>query len=113
MRFISIWKPAKVAAPTPELIEKMGKLVQEGMKEGWLIATDGVQAGTRGMRVQSAGGKVTVTDGPFTEAKELIGGYALMQAKSREEMLELTKRFLAMAGDGECHIEQLYEQPPG
>jgi hypothetical protein len=50
-----------------------------------------------------------VTDGPFTEAKELIGGFAILQAKSKEEAIELTRRFLDVAGDGECEIRQLYE----
>jgi hypothetical protein len=82
------------------------------MKEGWLIATEGVSFGQTGVRVhKSAGGKVTVTDGPFTEAKEVIGGYALLKAKSKAEVVELTRRFLGVAGQGTCEIYALFEMP--
>jgi hypothetical protein len=91
---------------------KMGKLINDGMKEGWLIATEGVQTGSIGVRVQSSGGKITVTDGPFAEAKEVIGGYALLRAKSKEEVVALARRFLGVAGDGSCEIHALFE-PPG
>ena len=62
-------------------------------------------------RVRSTGGSYTVTDGPFTESKEIVGGFALIPAKSTEEAIEFTKRFLKVAGDGETEIRQLYEQP--
>ena len=88
----------------------MGKLVQEGMKAGWLIATEGVHFGATGVRVhKSAGGKTTVTDGPFSETKEVLGGYALLKAASREEVVELTRRFLDVVGQGTCELYQLYE----
>ena len=76
------------------------------------MSTEGVSFGTKGVRVhKSAGGKVTVTDGPFTEAKEVIGGYALLKASSKEEIVKHTKRFLEVAGQGTCEIYQLYEMP--
>jgi hypothetical protein len=112
MRFISIYThEERGKGPTQEEMAKMGKLVEEGMKAGWLIATEGVHFGTKGVRIRSTSGKITVTDGPFPEAKEVIGGYALLSAKSREEIVELTRKFLAVAGDGTCEIYQLYEQP--
>ena len=77
------------------------------MKSGWLIATEGVQFGAAAFRVTSKGGKVTVLDGPFSETKEVIGGYALMQAPSRDAVIDLTRRFLSVAGNGECEIIQL------
>jgi hypothetical protein len=112
MRFISVYthKPTNTP-PSPKLVEDMGKLIDEGMKAGWLIATEGVQAGAIGLRIQSRGGEVNVVDGPFTEAKEVIGGYALMEAKSKQEIIELTRRFLAVAGDGTCEIHQLFQPP--
>jgi len=64
-----------------------------------------------GARVRSDGGKVTVTDGPFTEAKEVVGGFALIKADSKEEAIQLTRDFLKVAGDGECELRQLYEMP--
>jgi hypothetical protein len=59
--------------------------------------------------VRLFGGKLTVTDGPFTEAKELIGGFAILRTNSKEEAIELAEKFLPVAGDGECELRQLYE----
>ena len=113
MRFISIFthEPTN-RQPTQAEMANMGKLVQDAMKEGWLLATEGVSFGQTGVRVhKSSGGKVTVTDGPFTEAKEVIGGYALLKASSKEEIVEHTRRFLGVAGQGTCEIYQLFEMP--
>ena len=86
MRFISIFTHEPVnRAPTQAEMAAMGKLIEDAMKEGWLLSTEGVSFGSKGFRVHKpAGGKATVTDGPFTEAKEVIGGYALLKANSRE-----------------------------
>ena len=90
----------------------MGKLIEESMKAGWLIATEGVHFGTTGVRVhRNANGKVTVTDGPFAETKEVLGGYALLKAASKEEAVQHTRRFLDVVGQGTCEIYQLYEMP--
>jgi hypothetical protein len=62
-----------------------------------------------GARIRLSTGRVTVTDGPFTESKELIAGFALLQADSREHAVELTRRFLRIAGDGECEIRQVFD----
>jgi len=113
MRFISIFthQPSN-RAPTQAEMSAMGKLVEDAMKEGWLLATEGVNFGTTGVRVhKDTGGKVTVTDGPFAEAKEVLGGYALVQAASKEEILKHTRRFLEVAGQGTCEIYELYETP--
>jgi hypothetical protein len=113
MRFLSVFKtPERNTPPTQEEMASMGKLIQEGMKKGWLIGTEGCLPTALGARVRSAQGKVTVVDGPFTEAKEVIGGFALIQANSKEEAIQLTRDFLAVAGDGECELRQLYEMPP-
>jgi hypothetical protein len=112
MRFISIFthEPTN-RAPTQAEMAAMGKLVEDAMKEGWLLATEGVSFGQTGVRVHKSGGKVTVTDGPFTEAKEVIGGYALLQAKSKAEIVAHTRRFLEVAGQGTCEIYPLFEMP--
>jgi len=113
MRFISIFthEPTN-RGPTEAEMARMGKLVEEAMKEGWLLATEGVHFGEHGLRVhKSSAGKVTVTDGPFAEAKEVLGGYALIKAESREKVIELTRRFLEVAGQGTCEIYQLFEMP--
>jgi hypothetical protein len=113
MRFLCIYKPAKAegAPPTPEMMETMGKFIEQSFKEGFLLSTEGCLPSALGARVRSTGGSYTVTDGPFTESKEIVGGFALIQAKSKEEAIEFTKRFLKVAGDGETEIRQLYEQP--
>jgi hypothetical protein len=89
----------------------MSKLIEEAMKAGWLVSTEGCLPSTNGARVRISGGKLTVTDGPFTETKEQVGGFALLQAKSKEEAIELVKNFLKVVGGGECEIRQLYEAP--
>ena len=75
---------------------------------------------SQGARLRLAGGKLTVTDGPFAEAKELIGGYAIVQAKSKEEAIELGKNFLkvheevlGLSYEGECEVRQMYDGPHG
>ena len=111
MRFISIFTHEPNGRPATEAeMAAMGQLIEESIKAGWLIATEGVNFGTTGIRVhRSAGGSLTVTDGPFTEAKEVLGGYALLQAASREEVVEHARRFLEVAGQGTCEIYELYE----
>jgi hypothetical protein len=113
MRFISIFthEPTN-RAPTEAEMAAMGQLIEDAMREGWLLSTEGVSFGQTGVRVhKGAGGKVTVTDGPFTEAKEVIGGYALLQGRSKAEIVEHTRRFLEVAGQGTCEIYPLYEMP--
>jgi hypothetical protein len=90
---------------------EMGKLIEESMRSGVLLATEGCLPSALGARVRLSGGNVTVTDGPFSEAKELIGGFALIQAGSKQEAIEYVKDFLKVAGDGETEIRQVYEAP--
>ena len=92
--------------PSPELMAEMGKLVEETAKAGILIATGGL--GPNPTRVRSSGGKVAVTDGPFTEAKELTGGFALVEVKSRDEAIEWARRFRKIVGDGESIVQQIF-----
>jgi hypothetical protein len=115
MRFLMLYRPADVekceagVPPTREEIAEMGKFIEEMTKAGALLATEGCQPTRKGARVRLSGGKLSVTDGPFTEAKELIAGMALVEAKSKEEAIEWAKRFLKIAGDGESEIRQLHE----
>jgi hypothetical protein len=113
MRFLCLYKSAKPEGtpPTQKEMEEMGKLIEAGFKSGWLLATEGCLPSALGARVKLSGGKFSVTDGPFTEAKELVGGFALIRAKSKEEAIELTRDFLKIAGDGESEIRQVYEPP--
>jgi hypothetical protein len=112
MRFLSIYKsPERNTPPTQEEMEKMGKLIEEGMRAGWLLGTEGCLPSALGARVRLSNGNITVSDGPFTESKELVGGFAILQAKSKEEAVELVRNFLLVVGHGECELRQLYEVP--
>jgi hypothetical protein len=112
MRFLSVYKsPERGVPPSQEEMARMGKLVEEGFKAGWLLATEGCLPSVLGAKVRRSGGNLTVTDGPFTEAKEVVGGFAILQVKSKEEAIELTKTFLNEVDDGECELRQLYEMP--
>jgi hypothetical protein len=110
MRFLSLYKSVERATPpTQEEMAAMGKLIEEGMKAGWLLATEGCLPSNLGARVRKSSGKITVTDGPFTESTEVVGGFAIMKANSKEEVIELARQFLKGLGDGECELRQIYE----
>ncbi len=95
------------APPSPELYMEMGKLIEEMTKAGVLLATGGLDP-QHSTRIKSSGGKITVTDGPFAEAKEAVVGFALIEAKSKEEAIEYSKRFWKVVGDGEGKIYQVF-----
>jgi len=110
MKFLSIYKTVeRNAPPSQEEMAKMGKLVEEGMKAGWLLATEGCLPTALGARVRNSNGKVTVTDGPFAEAKEVVGGFAILRANSKEEAIQVARDFLQVAGEGECELRQIFE----
>jgi hypothetical protein len=96
--------------PSEQLMTDMGKLMDEMTRTGQLISTAGLRPTAEGVRVRLRRGKLSTTDGPFTETKEVIGGYAIVEAKSKEEAIELTRRFLAVHGDEwdiECEVRAL------
>jgi hypothetical protein len=94
--------------PTPEAVEAMMKYNEELTKAGALLALDGLHPASKGARVAFAGGKPTVTDGPFAEAKEIVGGYWIIDAKSKEEAVEWARR--CPAGDRDMiEVRQVYE----
>jgi hypothetical protein len=110
MRFLSIYKTAETGLPpTMQEMTKMGKLIEEWTRAGALLGTEGCLPSAKGARVRRSGENITVTDGPFAETKEVVGGFALLQAQSKEEAIELVKSFLKVASDGECELRQLYE----
>src|SRR6266404_2825936 len=101
MKFLTIYTPApKQAAvpPSKEHMTEMGKLIDEGMKSGVLLSTGALLPLSKGARVRYSGGNLTVIDGPFTEAKEVIAGFAMLQLNSKEEAIESVKSFLKVAG---------------
>lgn len=93
--------------PSNEMIEKMGALIAEYQASGALIDTGGRSPDMLEFRVTRTNGSINVTDGPFTESKEVVGGYALMDVKDRAEAIALIKRFLDVAGDGTCTIHEV------
>ncbi len=102
-----------VPPPTPEMMAEIGKFMAEAQQKGVLLATGGVGPTSQGTTVRYANGKFTMTDGPYAESKELIGGWALVEVKSKEEALDWAKRFLKIAGGGESRIRQVYGPEDG
>ncbi len=97
-----------IPPPTPEMMAEMGKFVEEATKAGVLLATGGVGPLDEAIRVTYHNGEFTVIDGPFAEAKELIGGWAVLECRDKDEAIEWTKRFLALVGEGESTIRPVY-----
>ncbi len=97
---------APSALPSQELMAEVGKFTEETKRAGILLATGGLGQGIT--RVRSSSGKLTVTDGPFTETKELTGGFALVEVRSREEAIEWAKRFRRIVGDGDSMIQEVF-----
>jgi hypothetical protein len=97
------------ALPSLELIQKMGQFMEEVAKAGILEGTDGLKPSSEGKRVRYSNGKATVTDGPFTESKELVASYAIFNVKSMDEAVHWTTRFLEVLGEGECEIRPIFE----
>jgi hypothetical protein len=110
MRFLSVYRTSENSQPpTPGHMAEMQKLIDEMTSAGVLLATEGCMPSVNGARIRLDQGKVTVTDGPFAESKELIAGFALLQTRSREEAVEWARRFLAVAGDGETELRQIWD----
>lgn len=114
MRYLSILSaPERADGPTDDEITRMDAFLKEELEAGRLVTTDGCMPTANGARVRRYGGAVTVIDGPFTEAKEVIGGFALLEVASKEEAIEVGRRFLEIIGEGTCEIRELYPTPPG
>lgn len=112
MRFLSMIRVDENSGqvPSEELMHDMGKLIEEMTSEGSLIRTAGLRPTAEGVRVRLRSGKLSSVDGPFAETKEVIGGFAILEAGSMREAIELTRRFLRIHGDTwdiECEVRQL------
>ena len=123
MRFMMIVKADRNyeagAPPKPELMAAVGKLSEEMIKAGVLLDMGGLLPTSQGALINVRKGKLTVTDGPFSETKEVIGGYAVLQCKSKEEAIERGRRFMQLhadvlgpSDDGELEIRQMPDVPP-
>jgi len=118
MKFLSMIRINENAGlkPSPKLMEDMGKLMEEATREGWLVSTEGLRPTAEGKRVRQRHGAISTTDGPFTETKEVVGGYAILEAASMEEITAMTKRFLDVHGDEwdvECEVRQIADMGEG
>ncbi|MFR9770036.1 YciI family protein [Nocardia sp. SC052] len=112
MRYMMLIRLDPDTSPEPDdaLVEQVGKVIEEMTKAGVLLDTNGLHSITEATRVTQSGGKQTVLDGPFTESKEIVGGYCILQVKSKEEAVEWTSRFLAVHGpewDIEVEVRQI------
>ena len=113
MRFLSMVKIDwdNPCQPTEKLMADMGRLIEEMTREGTLVQTAGLKPAAEGVQVRlNKGGRISVTDGPYAEAKEVVGGYAILEAKSKAHAIELTRRFLKVHGDDwdvSCEVREL------
>jgi hypothetical protein len=119
MRFMTIVKSSEpFGTPPPALMEAIGKLAEEAIKAGVFVDTGGLLPTAMGSRVRLSKGKITVTDGPFTEAKEVVGGYAIFELGSKEEALGWTRRFMELhrqhwpGWEGETEIRPMANMGP-
>lgn len=118
MRFMTVVKTRETGArPSPELLARIMKLGEEASSKGVMVGMGGLGPTALGARARLANGKITITDGPFTEAKEIIGGFAIYDVPSKQEALVWTRRFLeAHIGvwDQEIEVEvrQMMDGPP-
>jgi len=110
MRFMTLYRPGKnaTAAPSQELMAAMGKLIGKWAQAGVLVSTEGFLPSSFGARVRIDGGEFTVTNGPFDDARQSIGGYAILNAESKNEAIDLAKAFLQVVGEGESEIRQMH-----
>jgi len=113
MRYLCVYKSERdsSAPPSQDEMTKMGQLIGEMMQKGVLLMTEGCKSTKHGARVTVENGKYAVTDGPFTEAKEFVGGLAIIKVDSKPEAIEWTKRFLSVVGQGTSEILELNEAP--
>jgi hypothetical protein len=117
---MSMVKSDEGVPPTPELMAAIGQLAQEMAQSGVLIEMGGLAPSATGARIRLSGGHVTVSDGPFTEAKELVGGYAVFEVGSKAEAVALGRRFVQVHADVlgpghvmELEIRELFGPPAG
>lgn len=109
MKFLMTYESSTQAPPTPEQMAAIGKFTAEMIQAGVVVMTGGLQRPSKSTHLKVASGKLTVTDGPFAETKELIDGFALIEVADREEAVKMAERFMQVAGDGEGEILQVYE----
>ena len=119
LTFIRHSESYRQSPPPPALMEAMGQFVQRSLKDGTLVETGGLLPSKEGVRVRLASGKITVTDGPFTESKEIIGGWAILKADSKAEAIRIATEFMELhrkhwpGFEGECEVRPMFEPGMG
>jgi hypothetical protein len=120
MRFMSIvTSPQASAAPPPEMMQAMGKLADREIKAGRLVGTGGLMPLALGAQVRITDGQLSVVDGPFVEAKEVIGGYAIFELRNKEEAVAMAKEFMQLhlehmpGWEGTCEVRAFFAGDPG
>ena len=119
LTFIRHPESFRESTPPPELMEAMGKFIEKTMKDGTLVDTGGLLPSKEGALVRLAQGKITVTDGPFTESKEVIGGWAILQTESRAEAIRIATQFMELhrkywpAFEGESEVRPMFDPGMG
>jgi hypothetical protein len=119
LAFIRHSESYRQSGPPPELMQAMGKFVEKSLKDGTLVDTGGLLSSKDGARVRLAGGKITVTDGPFTESKEIIGGWAIIKADSKEEAIRIATEFMDLhrkhwpGFEGESEVRPMFDPGMG
>jgi hypothetical protein len=112
MQFLMFYTPSSsrpAGPPSQEYMDEMNRLIETSMKSGELLATGGLTPLLDGARVAQTAGKITITDGPYIESTEIIGGFALFELPSKEAAIESSKNFLKIAGDGHVTIRPLMD----
>ena len=114
MKFLSLIRGSESQGQPPQaLLDAMERFIAQSFANGSLVETGGLAGSARGVRIRSAGGKLRQTDGPFAETKELVGGFALLEAPTREAAIEATRRFMQLhtehwpEWEGECELREL------
>jgi len=123
MKFMTMVKAKEGQIPPPRLMEEIGKLGEQATKDGTMVLSGGLYPSAASVRVRVSGGELKVLDGPFSEAKEVVGGFAIFELKSREEAIEAAKHFMELhrkhwpGWEGESEVRQMFgpddEFPPG
>lgn len=117
--FIRHSEKHRAAGPPAALMQAMGEFVQRSLKEGTLVDTGGLLPSKEGLRIRLASGKITVTDGPFTEAKEVIGGWAILKTDTREQAIRVATEFMELHRkywpefEGESEVRPMFEPGEG
>ncbi|MGB4862078.1 MAG: YciI family protein [Tepidiformaceae bacterium] len=113
MRYLMIFRSATEADVTPsqEEIDAMGAFMSEMGERGYLLAADGVLSSASGLKIRRSGEDFELIDGPFTEAKEVIAGFAVVDVPDRTVAIDIAKRFMVLGGDGEIEVREMHPEP--